>query len=113
MTSRGTPHYRKRRHFTTDNRVYKGPMMRLLLCLVAACIAAVEVVAAQSAPPTFNRDIRPIMSDTCFRCHGPDRIARKADMRLDIREEATKPTRSGRTPIVPGDPDKSEIVARI
>ena len=53
------------------------------------------------------------MSDTCFRCHGPDRTARKADMRLDIRDEAIKPTRAGRTPIVPGDPDKSEIIARI
>src|SRR6185503_14656229 len=39
--------------------------------------------------------------------------ARKADMRLDLREEATKPTRSGRVPIVPGDPDKSEIIERI
>jgi hypothetical protein len=88
-------------------------MMRQLLCLAAVFIAAVGIVAAQSGAPTFNRDIRPIMSDTCFRCHGPDRIARKADMRLDIREEATKPTRSGRIPIVPGDPNKSEIIARI
>ena len=62
---------------------------------------------------SFNRDVRPIMSDTCFRCHGPDKNARVAGMRLDIREEAIRPTRSGRTPIVPGDPDKSEIVARI
>ncbi len=34
----------------------------------------------------FNRDIRPLMSDTCFHCHGPDKNARKAGMRLDIRE---------------------------
>ena len=87
--------------------------MRTLLCLFAVCIAAPAELLAQSNPPTFNRDIRPIMSDTCFRCHGPDRIARKAEMRLDLREEATKPTRSGRIPIVPGDPDKSEIITRI
>jgi hypothetical protein len=89
-------------------------MMRQLLCLVAGCAAAVgAVAAAESDRATFNRDIRPIMSDTCFPCHGPDRNGRRADMRLDIREEATRPTRSGRIPIVPGDPDKSEIVARV
>ena len=70
-------------------------------------------LAADAERVSFNRDMRPIMSDTCFRCHGPDSNARKAGMRLDIRAEAIKPTRSGRTPIVPGDPEKSEIVARI
>src|SRR5437867_9726766 len=70
-------------------------------------------VPAEPARVGFNRDVRPIMSDTCFRCHGPDKNARMAGMRLDIREEATRPARSGRTPIVPGDPDKSEIIGRI
>ncbi|HUP39406.1 MAG TPA: DUF1549 domain-containing protein, partial [Vicinamibacterales bacterium] len=88
-------------------------MTRQLLCLIAVCISAVGEVAAQPDRPTFNRDIRPIMSDTCFRCHGPDSVARKANLRLDIRDEAVKPTRSGRIPIASGDPEKSEIVARI
>src|SRR5439155_1224829 len=91
-------------------------MMRtVVLCLLAAAgiDAAAAVAAAQTDRVSFNRDVRPIMSDTCFRCHGPDRSARKADMRLDLRDEATRPTRSGRTPIVPGDPDKSQIIARI
>jgi Protein of unknown function (DUF1553)/Protein of unknown function (DUF1549)/Planctomycete cytochrome C len=77
-------------------------------------------VAALSALPllafgqqvSFDRDIRPIMSDTCFRCHGPDASSRMANMRLDIREEALKPKRKG-TPIVPGDPEHSEIVQRV
>jgi hypothetical protein len=63
-----------------------------------------------SAEVRFNRDIRPMMAETCFRCHGPDKSSRMAGMRLDIREEALKATASGAVPIVPGDPDKSAIV---
>jgi hypothetical protein len=69
--------------------------------------------AASFAAVSFNRDIRPIMSDTCFRCHGPDKNSRMAGMRLDIRDEALKPTKTGITPIVPGDPEHSEIVKRV
>jgi hypothetical protein len=71
------------------------------------------------APPliraevSFNRDIRPIMADTCFRCHGPDKNARMMGLRLDIRDEALKTTKSGVTPIVPGDPDHSAIIQRV
>ena len=76
-------------------------------------VVLLALIAAAAEPVKFNRDIRPIMSDTCFRCHGPDKRARMAGMRLDRREEALKPTASGATPIVPGDPEKSAIVQRI
>jgi len=81
--------------------------------MLIASLASSLALAAGAEPVKFNRDIRPIMSDTCFRCHGPDKRARMAGMRLDRREEALKPTPSGVVPIVPGDPDKSAIVMRI
>lgn len=53
------------------------------------------------------------MADTCFRCHGPDKSSRMANLRLDLRDEALKPNRRGESPIVPGDPAKSLIVQRV
>ena len=76
-------------------------------------LLAALALASRAEPVKFNRDIRPIMSDTCFRCHGPDKRARMAGMRLDRREEALRTTASGAIPIVPGDPAKSAIVQRI
>src|SRR5215468_7899084 len=80
-----------------------------------ACVPVLMLLplAPAFAEVSFNRDIRPIMADTCFRCHGPDKSSRMAGMRLDIRDEALKPTASGALPIVPGDPDRSAIIQRI
>ena len=61
---------------------------------------------------SFNHDIRPIMSDTCFQCHGPDKNTREANLRLDSIEGATKDL-GGYAAIVPGDPDESELIWRI
>lgn len=62
-------------------------------------------------PVQFNRDIRPIMADTCFKCHGP--ATHEAGLRLDVRDVALKPTNSGMVPIVPGRPQESEVVRRV
>lgn len=66
-----------------------------------------------SARVEFNRDIRPILSDKCFTCHGPDATNRKTKMRLDMESTAKIELRGGRRSIVPGNPEASEIYRRI
>src|SRR5579872_2807564 len=72
----------------------------LLLITTAPCLAAEKL--------EYNRDIRPILADNCFACHGADSASRKADLRLDQRESALK-----LEAIVPGDADASEMIHRI
>ena len=80
-----------------------------VLPLVAPLLVAGLLGAAESADTVrFNRDIRPILSDNCFSCHGNDASHRKAKLRLDIREEALK-----KEAFVPGKADASELVKRL
>jgi len=89
------------------------PVACLSLGLLAALPAPAALFGPKTAPVDFNRDIRPVMSDTCFKCHGFDDKARKGKLRLDLRDEALKAGTSGKPAIVPGKPEKSEIIARL
>ena len=68
---------------------------------------------ARPATVDFARDIRPILSDKCFRCHGPDDGNREGGFRLDKMDRALQPAESGAIPVVSGDPDESELFRRI
>ena len=70
-------------------------------------------VAAAAEKIDFNREVRPILSENCFACHGPDEAKRKSGLRLDNKDDAFKPAKSGETAIVPGKPEASELVKRI
>src|SRR5262245_56290725 len=98
---------------TTWPVAWHGPFVATLFALWA-----VTAVAAESGPPSagaidYNRQIRPLLSNHCFKCHGPDAEQRKGGFRLDVRESALGEAESGSRPILPDEPGKSELVRRI
>ncbi len=96
--------FRFQRWLWDDRRFWFGIVLVVLGVLQGGSLPA--------APVDFNRDIRPILADRCFSCHGPDAKERQADLRLDVESEA-KALRSGRAAIVPGQPNLSELAVRI
>ena len=85
------------------------PSTRLLvLASTSLLVASVAAPAASAKKVDYNRDIRPVLSENCFFCHGPDEKKREAKLRLDIRENAI-----AAKAFIPGKPDQSELVKRI
>ena len=109
MTSRPIPH---------PARFVRGIPRAFLLALLISPTPSAHS-AETPAPPTapteidFHRDVRPLLSRHCFKCHGPDDKARKGKLRLDLRDDALLPAKSGKPAIVPGKPDDSELLRRL
>src|SRR5689334_17622333 len=80
---------------------------------ISLILAAAATTFAAELPVDYNRQIRPLLSNHCFKCHGPDAAQRKAGFRLDVRESALAAAESGEKPLVPGEVAKSELVRRI
>jgi hypothetical protein len=88
-------------------RLHRNNRLNVFYGLMLA-FASGAITRAGTSQIQFNRDIRPILSENCFACHGPDKNQRKAKLRLDVREVALE-----KEAIVPGKPDQSKLVEHI
>lgn len=87
--------------------------MLWITLLVSSLPCSLPNGKVEGTGPDFAAEVRPILAKYCFKCHGPDELTRKAKLRLDLRDAALAPARSGERAIVPGKPDESELVARL
>src|SRR5437870_6039117 len=93
--------------------MYSAPKFVSLPLAFLAAFPLWSAAAGSSAAIEFNRDIRPIISENCFACHGADSAARKAGLRLDRFEDATAPRKDAEPAIIPGKAEASLLVQRI
>ena len=88
-------------------------MTGLSQSLCPASVNAAEERVEPAAKVDYNREVRPILAKNCFACHGQDEAKRAKGLRLDRRDAATQPLKSGETAVVPGDPESSELILKV
>ena len=91
---------------------YPGTMMKRIPMAILLWLSATATAACAADRVQFARDVLPVLSANCYSCHGPDEHERQAKLRLDVEAAAKRVGQNG-TPIVPGQPDQSLIIARI
>ena len=94
-------------------RFTPSPRCSIAAVWASSLVFAAFPVLAANPPVDYNRQVRPVLSDKCYACHGPDESHREAGLRLDVRDEALAPADSGKPAIVPGKPDESALVKRV
>ena len=101
-----TPTTQKRLRYL--HRTWRGVQTLLAVVLLLGVTGRAMADDRPQRKIEYNRDVRPILSENCLACHGPDAKHRKAELRLDVRDEAIK-----KQVVVPGDPQASELIERI
>src|SRR5690606_11886972 len=84
-----------------------------ILLLMAPGLVPLVAADIKESAVDYNRDVRPILAENCYACHGPDSGAREAGLRLDRQDDATAEYAIGKRAIVPGSPEESVVIARI
>jgi hypothetical protein len=100
-------------HGLLTESLMRGPVSYLTTCLTSLLVVLGGFPAANAAEISYARDVRPILAEFCWRCHGPVAADRQAELRLDDRDGATARAASGAPAIVPGRPASSGLVHRI